>query len=60
MKYVISKYVEAANITEALKKAKKTPIHDVYIHSDSWKESGYSMDVVKRKMGFHDKDGDNK
>lgn len=31
MKYILRKYVEAANAKEALKLDRKTPVHDLYL-----------------------------
>lgn len=32
--YIVQKYVMANSVTEAIKKSKNLPIHEVYVHSD--------------------------
>ena len=55
MKYVVNKIVEAYSAEQALKKAKKTPVTEVYIHNEIWKESGFELNPVdKDKLGFKD------
>lgn len=41
--YIIQKYVMADSVAEALKKAPKTPIHEVFIHN-GWFEKNMNQD----------------
>lgn len=55
MKYVVVRYVEADCVEQAVRKSRLCPIHDVYIHNDSWKDSGYSLKMEEpKKLGFND------
>lgn len=54
--YIVSKYVMAESVTEALKKAKKTPITEVYVHN-AWLEKNKEHNMYERpvkKIGFKD------
>lgn len=55
MRYVITKYVDADSAEQALMKSRKLPPHEIYIHNDSWKETGYQIgkEAIK-KLGFTD------
>jgi hypothetical protein len=53
MKYVVIKYVEASNQAEALRKSKKIPVHEIYIHNPSWEKNEYSLKELKnKKIGY--------
>lgn len=55
--YCIAKYVMAENVYEALKKAKKVPITEVYVHGQ-WldKEKNHNFfESPPGKMGFEKK-----
>lgn len=54
MRYMVIKYVDADNQAEALKKSRKTPVHEITIHNDPWKESGYQLKINNKKIGFKD------
>lgn len=54
MRYILTKFVDAKNQEEALRKAKRIPFHEIYIHNDSWKEAGYVLKEVNSKIGFKD------
>lgn len=46
--YVIQKYVMADSVAEALKKSPKTPIHEVYVHSN-WFEKNLNNDFYYKE-----------
>lgn len=55
MRYMIIKYVDADSHAEAMRKAKRTPIHEVTIHNSAWEKSEYSLkDHPTKKIGFKD------
>lgn len=52
--YIVQKYVMAESVAEAIKKSKKLPIHEVYIHN-SWfeKNPNYNFfEIPTEKTGF--------
>lgn len=55
MRYMIIKYVDAANHAEAMRKAKRTPIHEITIHNSHWEKTEFSLkDTKANKIGFKD------
>lgn len=55
MLYIVMKYVEAESSVEALRKAKRIPVHEVVIHGEHWKNSEFSLKIKKAKrIGFKD------
>lgn len=55
MRYMVIKYVDADNHAEAMKKAKKTPIHEVTIHNSAWEKTEFSLkDEKPKRIGFKD------
>lgn len=54
MRYILTKFVDADNYEDAVRKAKRIPFHEVYIHTDSWKDSGYALNLKNEKIGFKD------
>lgn len=52
--YIVQKYVMAESTQEAIKKSKKSPIHEVFVHN-AWleKQSNYAFFPSKtNKTGF--------
>lgn len=59
MRYMIIKYIDADNHAEALRKAKRTPIHEVTIHNSAWEKDGFDLkNKITKNIGF--KDGETK
>lgn len=56
MRFIVNKYIEASSVEEAIKKSKKTPIHEVFIHNDHWKENGFYLgnQTGVTRIGFKD------
>lgn len=48
MKYILRKYVEAANAKEALKLDRKTPVHDLYLKDGEEPK----RDITTHAVGF--------
>jgi len=52
-RYIVRTYVEAETIEEAIKLAKRTKPHDVYLDQDVWKDRQYALKYeLKPKLGF--------
>ena len=51
--YVVTTYVRASSVVEALKLAKKTTPQEVNLHGEVWKSKGFALeeDEVK-EVGF--------
>lgn len=52
--YFVVKYVMAENTEEAIRKSKKTPIHEVYVHN-AWMEKNTEnnfFEATKNTIGF--------
>lgn len=55
--YVIQKYVLAKSVEEAMKKSKKSPIHEVYVHNSWFEKQNYEFfnKTDAAKVGFRAK-----
>lgn len=54
--YIVSKYVMADSIAEALRKSKKIPIHEVYVHNSWFEKQNFEWNVPQStKLGFNKK-----
>ena len=59
MKYILNKIVNANSVEEALKKARKIPYTEIYIHNSSWEKEDYLLPEEKtKKIGFNNKKND--
>lgn len=55
--YIVSKYVMADSVAEALKKSKRQPVDEVYVHN-AWLEKNVDhnmFDVKNTNIGFNEK-----
>lgn len=51
--YIIQKYVLANSVIEAVKKSKRMPIHEVYVHNAWFEKVGLEFFPARnRKIGF--------
>lgn len=55
LRYIITKYVDATSVEEALRLAKRTPIHECYLLSQWWEKNGYQLNKSPKPLGFADK-----
>lgn len=52
-RYIIRTFVEANSPQEALRLAKKTNPHEVYLDNEVWKDKGYALtEDSKTKIGY--------
>lgn len=56
-RYVVTTFVEAESIEEAIKKAKRTKPHEVNLHGQWWERQDYRLNDSQRQsnIGFSDK-----
>ena len=53
LRYIVSTFVEAESIEEALKKAKRIKPHELSVHNSWWEKHNYSSkDEPRSKAGF--------
>lgn len=54
--YIVSKYVIADSVKEAVQKSKKIPIHEVYVHNSWFEKQNYEWNAPqKSSVGFYGK-----
>jgi hypothetical protein len=54
--YVVTKYVEANSVADALRLAQRAPVHEVSILSQWWDKQGYQFsNEPKKPFGIADK-----
>ena len=51
-RYIVSTFVEASSPQEALRLARKTSPHEVYLDNEVWKQQGYALRDSKTNIGF--------
>lgn len=52
-RYIVKTYVEASTPQEAIKLAKQTNPHDVFLDNDVWKEQNWALkESDKKPLGF--------
>ena len=51
-RFIVRTFVEARTPQEAIKLAKKTNPHEVYIDNEVWKSQDYALKQPKNRMGF--------
>lgn len=47
--FIVQKYVMAESVSEALKKAKKLPVHEVFVHN-SWFEKSVAFEFFNKDL----------
>lgn len=53
--FVVRKYIMAKNVSDAIRKERKTEPHDVWV-DDEWKKGNYPL--LAKSIGFCAEDGD--
>jgi len=52
LRYIVRTFVEAENPQKAIKIAKRTNPHEVYIDNEIWKMSDFLLEESKKNVGF--------
>ncbi len=56
--YIVQKYVQADSVLDAVKKAKKAPVHEVFVHNSWLEKQNFEFFGIKTNKAGYEKDND--